>query len=158
MIALSPIEDVEHLLFGHFPLTGDRNRLICAFLRSYLEHEKAAKAAGTIIFEYMERMKGTLRLRNALRIAGLAFPVVLTVSVMVGWVYNLTIGGFGEGTMLTVAIMLIGEAIAARNGYSMEVKPESSENIPEYACRDHGVLRLRSASAKEKPKDGGNAG
>ncbi len=150
LIMISPIEDVEHFLFGHYPLSADRHKFIRNVLREYLDQEKIVKASHSIIQNYMDRMSGQIQLRNASKIAGFAFPVVLTVAILVGWVYNLTMGNLLEGTLLAAGILFIGVAIAARNGYSMKVKAEDNESIPEYACRDQGVLKLRSSVAKER--------
>jgi hypothetical protein len=150
MIVISPIEGVEHFLVGQYPLPHERNRFLVDFLRAYLRQEKFAKAASMMIQEYLQRLTSQVKLRNAIRIASFAFPVVLIVAVLVGWVYNLTMDNLGEGMMISVAIMIIGEAIAARNGYSMDVKPEDNEAIPEYAARDNGVLKLRASAAQAR--------
>ena len=154
LLMISPIEDVEHFLFGHYPFNNDRFLFLRCFLTEYLEEGKIVKASNAIIQDYLNRMTGQIRLRNAGRIAALAFPVVLTVSILVGWVYNLTVGNLGEGMMLAGGILFIGEAIAARNGFSVEVKAEDNEAIPEYACRDQGVLKLRSSVARNRSEPG----
>ena len=156
MIVISPIENQEHFLFAHCPLAGDRNQLIASFLREYLDREKIASAARIVMARMLELMSGQVRLRNAARIATYAFPVVLTVAVLVGWVYKLTMGGFGASMGIGAAIMLIGEAVAARNGYGMEVKATDCETVPEYACRDHGVLKLRAPVGGKQANDGKN--
>jgi hypothetical protein len=150
LIMIRPVAEVEHFLFGHYPLAADRHKFIRNFLCEYLEQEKIVKASHSMIQSYMERMSSQIRLRNASKIAGFAFPVVLTVAILLGWVYNLTMGDLLEGIMLAAGILFIGVAIAARNGYSMKVRAEDNEAIPEYACRDEGVLKLRSSVANER--------
>ena len=155
LLMISPVDEVEHFLFGHYPLTSDRHKFIRNFLCEYLDQEKLVASSHSIIQSYMESMTNQIRLRNASKIASFAFPVVLTVAILVGWVYNLTMGNLLEGVMLAAGILFIGVAIAARNGYSMKVKAEDSESIPEYACRDQGVLKLRSSVAKERSTHNG---
>ncbi len=150
LLRVSPVEDVEHFLFGYYPLTNDRHQFIRDFLREFLEQENFIEAAGNVIRNCLERMSGRIRLRNAGKSAALAFPVMLTVAILVGWVYNLAMGNLGEGVLLAAGILLLGEAIAVRNGLSMEVKAEDSEAIPEYACRDQGILKIRPSAARKK--------
>ncbi len=150
LMRISPIENVEHFLFGHCPLPGDRHGFIRGFLCEYLEQENFIKASNRVIKNCMERMTGQIRMRNATKIAGLALPVVLTVAILVGWVYKLTVGNLGEGIILAAFILFIGVSISARNGYSMDVKAEDNESIPEYACRDEGILKLRFSVIQER--------
>ncbi|MBW7997373.1 MAG: hypothetical protein FVQ81_12535 [Candidatus Glassbacteria bacterium] len=156
LLMIRPIEEVEHFLYGLYPLTPDRNRFIVTFLRHYLEQEQFNRAASAVIKHYLDQLTGPVRNSNAIRTGVLALPVVLIVAIMVGWIYTLTLGDVGEGVMLAVAILLFGEAIAARNGFSMEVRAENNEAIPDYASREQGVLKLGPMVSIRKGKEAGN--
>ena len=146
ILAVSPVEEVEHYLFGCYPTFRDKHNFLVHFLTFYFRNGRLGRTAAELIKHYLDTFKGQIRLRNAFRIAVFSFPVVITVAILVGWVYHLTVGGLGEGTLLAVIITVIGETIAARNGYSQRINPDDQEMIPEYAIRDQGVLKIKPLS------------
>ncbi|MFH1071595.1 MAG: hypothetical protein V1794_18395, partial [Candidatus Glassbacteria bacterium] len=143
LLSISPIEEVDHYLFGYYPTVHDKHNFLTRFLSLYFKLGKLGKTAAELIQHYLDANAGQIKLKNAFKVAAFAFPVVITVAILVGWVYHLTIGELGEGTLLAACLVLIGETIAARNGYSQTIKPDDHEMIPEYAIREQGILRIK---------------
>ena len=84
-----------------------------------------------------------------------AFPVVIITALLVGLLYKLTIGNTGEALLLGGGIVMLGEAIAAKNGYSQKIRPADQEQIPDYTMREKGVIKsmpLSSVKSQEKKK------
>ena len=110
-------EEEEHHLYGYYPLENDRNAFLACCFSGFYEFESIQEGVRQLILRYMKTFAGIIRIKNALRIALMAFPVVALVSLMVGWIYIYTIGQMIGAAIFSGALFIIGEAVAARNGY-----------------------------------------
>jgi len=153
LLVVTPFEEEEHFIFGLCPSRREQSALFTNFLEKYFRTDSFRKAASLLIQHYLQVHSGQIRLRNAIKIASFAFPVVITVALLVGWLYKLTIGNPVEALMLGGVLVFIGEAIAARNGYSQKIRPEDHDQIPDYACREKGVLKFKPVEINELPEE-----
>ncbi|MCE5272506.1 hypothetical protein LLH00_14600 [bacterium] len=141
-------ETVEHILVVQLLSNREREKYLTACLSAFFSSEDPKIAAALLVERYLNSLAGWLRLRKAMRNAAIAFPVILVTAAMLAWIYNNTMGGVSEGLMLGMLLGMLGEIIAARNGYAQKVRPESHEKIPVYTSLTHAVQKL---SADEIP-------
>ncbi|OGG03373.1 MAG: hypothetical protein A3F83_09385 [Candidatus Glassbacteria bacterium RIFCSPLOWO2_12_FULL_58_11] len=151
LMAVSPVEEREHYLFGQYLTDKEKGAFLRDFFMHYFSSKNLRACAARLSGQYMRELSGNIRVKNALRIAMFALPVVLIVSAIVAWLFKLTQENAGGGLLIGMALTLLGEAIAARNGYAMQVKPESHEKIPGYAIREEGVLKYMEWGAETSP-------
>ena len=154
LLTVSPVEEHEHFLFGQYLTEKEKRAFLRDFLKHYFGSKNLSESASRLIRQYLRELSGHIRLKNALRIAVYALPVVVIVSAIVSWLYKLTQGNASEGLLIGSALTILGEAIAARNGFAMQIKPESHEKIPGYAIREEGLLIFREGSAEPSDADG----
>ena len=148
MVVFLPEKEEEHYLFGYYPLNNERNFFVALCLAEVYRYDSLQQAAHQIILHYLRSFSGAIRLKNALKIALIALPVVALASLMVGWIYKYTLGQTFGAFLIGGALAFIGEAIAARNGYCRKVKPENHEKIPAYIIRQRGVLKIMPVSVE----------
>ena len=129
-------------------MNNERNSFVALCLAEVYRYDSLQQAAHQIILHYLRSFSGAIRLKNALKIALIALPVVALASLMVGWIYKYTLGQTFGAFLIGGALAFIGEAIAARNGYCRKVKPENHEKIPEYLIRQRGVLKIMPVSVE----------
>ncbi len=141
-------DTIEHILVVQMQSSRDRDKFLTACLSAFFSSEDPKIAAVRLVDRYLNALAGWLRLRKAMRNVVIAFPVISVTAAMLAWIYNTTIGRVGEGLMLGMMLGLLGEIIAARNGYMQKVRPESHEKIPVYTSLTHTVQKL---SADEIP-------
>ncbi|MBN2289619.1 MAG: hypothetical protein JXQ83_09835 [Candidatus Glassbacteria bacterium] len=150
VVVFSPEEEEEHCLYGYYPLDEERNSFFARCLAEVYRYKILEQSAQQLILQYMEEFSGAVRIKNAVRIALLALPVVALVSVMVGWIFHYTLQHTLGSVLVGGVLFLIGEAIAARNGYSRKIKPDSHEKIPEYVVRQRGVVKIMPVSLEQE--------
>ena len=75
---------------------------------------------------------------------------------MIGLVYRFALGGGFESVVLGGGILLIGVAIAFKNGYDEEITPASHEKIPDHVNRHHGKVVLGPVHVDAKPAEDEN--
>jgi hypothetical protein len=146
MVLISPEEEEDHHIYGYYPLDEEKNAFFGSCLAEFYRCENPFNAAQQIILQYMQSLSGSIRLKNAIRIAILALPIVAIVSLMLGWVYNYSLDHVLGAVLVGGALFLVGEAIAAKNGYSRKIKPSSHEKIPEYVVRHLGIVKIMPIS------------
>ena len=134
------VDQDEHYLFGRYPSRLERDGFNLLTIGCFNYFESPIEAVTQIVKFYMDKMAPDIRWRNALKKMIIALPIVLSLSVLVGAVYYLTLGIPGEAFLLASGIMLVGMAISGKNGYDEEITPASHEKIPEYMVRKGGKI------------------
>jgi len=155
LLAIAPFQEEEHFIFGQFPSPKEQSLFLSRFLEKYFLTGGIRQAATELVKHYLQVYSGRIRLGNAIRVAAFAFPVVIIAALLIGLLYRLTIGNTTEALIFGGGIVFLGEAIAAKNGYSQKIKPEDQEQIPDYSVREKGVLKpepLRGGSSKKEKK------
>jgi len=155
LLTIAPFEQEEHFVFGLFPSAREQSLFLANFLEKYFQTGGTRQAAAQLVRHYLGIFSGQIRLGNAIKAGVFAFPVVIITALLVGLLYKLTVGNTGEALLLGGGIIMLGGAIAAKNGYSQKIRPEDQEQIPDYTMREKGVIKsmpLNSGKSQEKKK------
>ena len=153
LLAVAPFQEEEYFIYGQFPSAKEQSLFLAHFLEKYFQTGGIRKAAAELVRHYLQLYSGQIRMGNAIKVGALAFPVVIIAALLVGLLYKLTIGDTVESLLLGGGIALLGEAIAARNGYSQKIKPEDQEQIPDYTIREKGILKSEPLGGGGPPKE-----
>ncbi|HUU30209.1 MAG TPA: hypothetical protein VM123_20585 [archaeon] len=151
---IKSLDKEEHYLYGKYTSKMEQEFFILTCLGNFFYFDSSQRAANQVINYYFDNLSGNIRMTNAFKKMIFALPLVLVLAIMVGVLYYLTIGGYGESIFVGGGIMLIGAAIAAKNGYDEEVTPASHEKIPGYLHRQTGKIVPTSLNLESKSLDG----
>ena len=153
LLAVAPFQEEEHFIYGQFPSTKEQSLFLTHFLEKYFQTGGIRQAAAELVRHYLQVYSVQIRMGNAIKVGTFAFPVVIIAALLVGLLYKLTIGNTGEALIFGGGIALLGEAIAARNGYSQKIKPEDQEQIPDYTIREKGIPKPEPLRGKGSPEE-----
>lgn len=147
------INGEEHYLFGHYPSRTEKDAFNIAAIGFFYLFDSPMKAVAQLVKYYMDSIAGNVRINNALKKMILAFPLVLSLAVLVGVLYYMALDGPMEAILVGGGIMFIGMSIAGKNGYDEEVTPKSHEKIPGYISRKGGKVTATAAPLESGPQE-----
>jgi|GEM_PF-2155384 len=147
------IDGEEHYLFGRYPSRTEKDAFNLAAIGFFYLLDSPMKAVAQLVKYYMDSITGSVRINNALKKMLLALPLVLSLAMLVGVLYYLTLGGPAEAILVGGGIMFIGMVIAGKNGYDEDVTPASHEKIPGYLARREGKVTATSVPLESGPQE-----
>ncbi len=143
----------KHFLFGYYPSRREQETFILKCLGYFYLCESYQTAVIRLVRDYINALAGNIRLSNAIKKILIALPLCVGLSLMIGLLYWVAIGGGFGSVVVGVGILFIGVAIAGKNGYDEEITPASHEKIPDHVNRLQGKVVLGPIHVDAKPEE-----
>ena len=153
---ISTEDQGKHFLFGCYPSRREKETFILKCLSCFYLCESYQAAVIRIVRDYIAALAGNIRLNNAIKKILIALPLVVGLGLMIGLLYWIALGERFESLVVGGGILLIGVAIAGKNGYDEEITPASHEKIPDHVNRHHGKVVLGPIQVDAKPAEDEN--
>ncbi|MEA2062156.1 MAG: hypothetical protein U9P14_00535 [Gemmatimonadota bacterium] len=135
----------EHYLFGQYQSRSEQELFIQGCLGNFLTSPVYQRAVSLMVRKYITALAEGIRMANAFRKILVSMPLALILSVMVGVLYSIALGGVMQSLVVGGGILFIGVAISGKNGYDEDITPASHEKIPDYINLHQGQIKFTSA-------------